>query len=112
MEKLLEKLMRTKERENEIKNERLAIEEEIYTKVMDQIVDDKSLTIKTDRFKLSVKPNYAVSVDQEAAARFPASFKCKYELSYSQYKKAEGTLDDFVTIKINKPTFSCELIGE
>jgi hypothetical protein len=109
MKELIIKLMDLKEKERVIKEERAVLEGEIYTMIESQFNDDKTVTVYADEYKLSVKPNFAVSVDQEEAAKFPNSFKVKYELSYSQYKKAEGELDEIVTIKQNKPTFSVEI---
>lgn len=110
MKELLQRLNDLKEKERAIKEERVIVEGEIYEQIESQLNDDKTLTVYADEYKLTVKPNYSLSVNQEMAAKFPNSFKIKFELSYSQYKKAEGTLDDFVTIKINKPTFSVEMV--
>lgn len=112
MKELMIKLLDLKEKERGIKDERTSVEEEIYEKVQSELNDDKTFTLIADELKLTVKPNFAVSVDQDAAANFPNSFKVKYEMSYSQYKKTDGAVDNIVTIKQNKPTFTISLKGE
>lgn len=112
MIKLMKKLHEAKQKENEMKEARLEIEAEIYTKIESQLNDDKTLTFKEEGFKLSVKPSYAVSVNQELAANYPLLFKAKFEMSYSAYKKCEykDQVNEIVTIKINKPSFQIEVV--
>lgn len=110
MNELLKKLYEVKEKERLAKEERLVLEGEIYTLIESQLNDDKTLKIEESQYRLQVKPSYVVKVDQEAAAKMPGSFKCKYEMSYSQYKKTEGAVDDIVTISVNKPSFTVEMI--
>ena len=112
MKILLQRLNDLKEKEREIKEERVLVEGEIYEMIQSQINDDKTLTVNADEFKLTVKPNFAVKVNQELAAQYPNSFKVKYEMSYSQYKKTDGAVDDIVTITQNKPTFNVSIKGE
>lgn len=113
MKILLQKLRELKEQEREIKEERLAVEEEIYSAIESQITNDKTLTIHADEFKLSVKPNYSVKVDQEAAKEYGQYFKHKYEMTYSQYNaltdSARTYVNEIVTISTLKPTFTVEI---
>ena len=110
MKTLLAQLSELKEKEREIKEERAFVEGQIYVMIESQLNDDKTVKVEDGGYKLTVKPNYAVSVDQELARKYPNSFKVKYEMSYSQYKKVGGAVDDIVTIKQNKPTFTVEMI--
>ena len=109
MKKLIEKLHELREQERAIKEERVLLEGEIYTSIQDKLIDDNTFTLIADEYKLTVKPNFSVKVDQEQAKYRPDSFKLKYEMSYSQYKKSEGAVDDYVTISQLKPTFSVEI---
>lgn len=109
MKNLIIRLHDLKEKEKEIKDQRALVEEEIYGKIEEKLDDDKTITIHADEYTLKVKPNFSVKVDQDAASRIPGSFKIKYEMSYSQYKKSEGAVDDYVTVSPLKPTFSVEI---
>jgi len=108
MKELLEEWMQIKEQERELKEKREQIEAEIYITLKDNMPDDGSSTWHYDGYKLNIKQNYTVSVDQEKAVTRPDLFKTKYELSWSNYKKSDskGFLDEVVTIKSGKPTFS------
>lgn len=110
MKGLLTKLLELKEKERLIKEERYLLEGEIYTQLENRLDGDKTVTIICDDLKLQMKPSYSVKVDQEMAATKPGLFKVKYEMSYSQYKKASG-IDDYVTINQTKPSFSVEMVG-
>jgi hypothetical protein len=110
MKELLAKLLELKESERLLKEERYLLEGEIYTQVESMLNDDKTITVHADGYKLSVKPTFSVKVDQEMASTRPDLFKVKYEMSYSQYKKASG-VDDYVTINQTKPNFGVELVG-
>ena len=111
MKELLTKLLELKEKERAIKEERTLIEGEIYALVETNLNDDKTLNVVADQYKLTVKPNFSISVDQEKAKVNPSLFKAKYEITYSQYKKDErkGLLDEMIFIKPLKPTFSVEV---
>lgn len=106
MKVLLEKLLELKEKERAIKEERTLIEGEIYALVETNLNDDKALNVVADQYKLTVKPNFSIKVNQDLAKDHADLFKVKYELSYSQYKKLEGKVDDMVTINQIKPTFT------
>ncbi len=110
MKELLAKLLDLKGKERLIKEERFVLEGEIYSLMEDRLDDDKTITMIADQYKLSMKPTFSVKVDQEMAAKRPDLFKVKYEMSYSQYKKASG-VDNYVTINQTKPNFSVELVG-
>lgn len=114
MKELLTKLLELKEKERLIKEERYALEGEIYTQLENRLDGDKTVTIYCDNLKLQMKPTYSVKVDQEKAAQNPEWFKVKYEMTYSQYKKSMTTsyLDDVVTINVTKPSFSVEVISD
>lgn len=112
MESLLKKLYEAKEKENIAKEERMEVEAEIYNMIEGDLDDDKSLTYKFDKFKLSVKPTYSVKVDQEKAVFYPGMFKIKYEMTYSQYKKVGSIVDDMITINTTKPSFKVEAIND
>lgn len=110
MNELLEKWMELKESERKAKEMREEVEAQIYITLKDEIPDDGQSTWQYEGFKLVIKPNYSVKVDQEKASMFPALFKTEYTMSWSQYKKCEqkGVVDEMVTIKSGKPGFSVE----
>jgi hypothetical protein len=108
MIRLVRDLVEAKEKESIAKEHRVSIESEIYELIEGQLIDDSTLKIELEGFVLKVKPSLAVKVDQEAAAKYPGAFKIKYEMSYSQYKKTGGKVDDIVTISSNKPSFTVE----
>jgi hypothetical protein len=111
MKELLAELMDLKEKERNIKERRVILEGQIYDSVEKLIDSDKTFNLICDEYKLSVKPNYVVKVDQDMAKEYSDMFKVKYEMSYSQYKKSEHgkIIDEIVTISQNKPTFLVEL---
>ena len=111
MKDLLEELIDVKSKEKALKEEREQLEAQIYLLLKDEMKEDSQTTWNIDNYKLVIKPNFAVSVDQVKAAIVFDKFKVKYEMSYSQYKKAID-VDDIVTIKVNKPTFSVEMIND
>ena len=108
MKDLLERWMHLKEQEKSAKEQREEVEAEIYMLLKNDIPDDGSSTWHYDGYKLNIKQNYTVSVDQEKAVTRPDLFKTKYELSWANYKKSDSKLflDEVVTIKSTKPTFS------
>jgi hypothetical protein len=110
MNDLLKILNDIKKKEAELKKDREAIEVTLYELVMGELPEDGQKSFKTDSFKFTVKHNYAVKVDQELAKEQPESFKWKAEMSYSQYKKTNGLVDNIVTVSMNKPTFTLEVL--
>lgn len=108
MKDLLEKWMKLKEQEKLIKEEREQTEVEIYTLLSSEMNDESQSTWHYDDIKLVIKPNWTVSVDQALAMAHADLFKTKYEMSYSQYKKCQdkNTVDNIVSIKQTKPTFT------
>ena len=112
MNELLEQWLELKAAERLAKEQREEVESQIYLLLKEDIPDDGQSSWKYEGYKLVIKNNYSVSVDQEQAANFPSMFKTKYELSWSQYKKSEqkNVLDNMVTIKAGKPTFTVESI--
>lgn len=108
MKELMDKWLELKEVERKAKEEREAIEASMYLAVNTDINETSQATFNYDDYKLVIKPNWAVKVDQEKAKEFPEYFKTKYEMSYSQYLKSGGLkiIDDAVEIKQNKPTFT------
>lgn len=107
MNELLQKWIDIKNIEKGLKEQREDIEAQIYMMVKDELPSDGQKSFVYG-YKLTVKQNTSVSVDQEMAAKRPELFKVKYELSYSQYKKStdQDFLDNVITIKPTKPTFT------
>lgn len=110
MNELLSKWIELKAVERNAKEAREQVEVELYMSLKDQMSDESQATWNFDNFKLVIKPNWTVAVDQEKASQLPMLFKTKYEMSYSQYKKADqkDIINDIVTIKQTKPTFTVE----
>lgn len=111
MQDLLEQWLELKAAERKAKEEREEVEVKLYMELKDQMNEESQATWNFDNYKLVIKPNYTVSVDQEQAAQCPEYFKTKYEMTYSQYKKLDEKfrVDNIVTIKQTKPTFSVEV---
>lgn len=111
MKDLLDRWLDLKNKEREAKELREECEAEIYMLLKNEIPDDGQSNWIYDNYKLTIKQNYSITVDQEKAQMFPNLFKTKYELSWAQYKKSEfkNTLDNIVTIKSNKPNFQVEM---
>jgi hypothetical protein len=110
MQDLLQKWLELKSAERKAKEEREEVEVQLYMELKDQMNEEAQATWNFDGYKLVIKPNYTVSVDQEQAAQCPEYFKTKYEMTYAQYKKLDEKfrVDNIVTIKQTKPTFSVE----
>lgn len=108
MNELLQKWLDIKNVERAMKEQREDIEAQIYMMVKDDLPSDGQKSFEYGSHKLTVKQNISVSVDQEMAAKRPELFKVKYDLSYSQYKKStdQDFLDNVITIKPTKPTFT------
>jgi len=111
MKELMRMWLDLKNQEAVLKEAREKVELEMYEGAQEQMKDDKQISIIADEFKLTIKPNFSVKVDQEMASGCPGYFKTKYELSYSEYKKSEhkGTIDEIVTINMIKPSFKVEV---
>jgi hypothetical protein len=111
MKGLLDKWLEYKEVERNAKEMREQIEVEMYMTLNKEMTEDSQSTWNYDGYKLVIKPNFSVKVNQEEAKMFPDLFKTKYELSYSQYKKSEmkHVIDNIVTISQTKPTFTITL---
>lgn len=111
MKDLLNKWMELKSAERLIKEEREQIEVELFLSLKGDMNEESQSTWNFDNYKLVIKPNFSVSVDQEQASHYPDLFKTKYEMSYAQYKKSEhkGVVEGMITIKQTKPTFTVEL---
>lgn len=107
MNELIKKLRDLKEKEKEIKYERECVEVEIFNALSEKLKPTGQTNFEFDDDKISIKRNWSVSVDQELAKERPDLFKVKYEMTLSQYEKSPEkiTLDRFITIKENKPTF-------
>ncbi len=108
METLLRKWMEIKNVEKAMKEQREDIEAQIYLLIRGDLPEDGSKSFNLEGYKLTVKQNVSVSVNQELAARRPELFKIKFDMSYSQYKKSNEKLflDDVITYKTAKPTFT------
>ena len=111
MKDLLEKWTELKRAERDAKEEREQVEVELFLALKGDMNEESQSTWNFDEYKLVIKPNFTVSVDQEQAAHYPDLFKTKYEMSYAQYKKSEhkGTVEGMITIKQSKPTFQIEV---
>ena len=96
-----------KAEERALKERREEVESQLYIALKSEIKEDSQATWNFDEYKLVIKPNYSVKVDQEKAALRPDLFKVKYEMTYSQFRKTNEA-DDFVTITPIKPTFIVE----
>ena len=111
MKDLLEKWTELKKVERNAKEEREQVEVELFLALKGEMNEESQSTWNFDEYKLVIKPNFTVSVDQEQAAHYPDLFKTKYEMTYSQYKKSENksVVENMITIKQTKPTFTVEL---
>lgn len=111
MKDLLEKWTELKKAERDAKEEREQVEVELFLALKGDMNEESQSTWNFDEYKLVIKPNFTVNVDQEMAKSNPELFKTKYEMTYSQYKKSEnkGAVEGMITIKQTKPTFSVEL---
>jgi len=110
MQELLSKWLELKAAERSAKEQREEVEVQLYMELKDQMNEESQATWNFDNYKLVIKPNYTVSVDQEQAAKCPEYFKTKYEMTFSQYKKMDEKfrVDNIITIKQTKPTFTVE----
>lgn len=108
MKDLLQKWLDIKNVERAMKEQREEIEVQLYTEFQQFLKEDSQATFNHDGYKLVIKPNVTVSVDQEKAATRPDLFKVKYDLSWSQFKKSteKDVLEDMITYKPGKPTFT------
>jgi hypothetical protein len=110
---LMKKWLELKEKENTIKQSREEVELEMYTRVQDNMKEDKQSTFVADEYKLTIRPNFSVKVDQEKAPEYAQYFKNKYEITYSQYKaltnEEKHYVDEMITINSIKPTFKVEI---
>ncbi len=115
MKELLKQWLETKNEEKRLKELREELEIQIYEFIQSELPAEGSKTLYADEYKLVVKPNYAVKVDQDMAPEYAQYFKTKYELSYSQYKQLDmGSrkyVDEIVTINTLKPSFSISMKG-
>ena len=109
MKDLMDKWTKLKNEERIAKEAREDIEAELFLALKDEMNGDSQSTWNYDNYKLVIKPNYSVKVDQELAAECPEMFKVKYEMSYSQYKKCTENINDIVTINQTKPSFTVEI---
>ena len=75
MKDLLERWMHLKEQEKGAKEQREEVEAEIYMLLKNDIPDDGSSTWHYDGYKLNIKQNYTVSVDQNLTEQHPDLFK-------------------------------------
>jgi len=110
MKELMKTWLELKSEEQIIKQKREEVELEMYTIVQDKLPADKQASFKEDEFKLTIKPNYSVKVDQNMASDYAQYFKRKFEMTYSQYRDldagARQYVDEIVTINTTKPTFT------
>lgn len=108
MKDLVKEYLRIKNEENLLKEKRNEIESMIYSLAE----ESGSMKISNEHFKLSIKPNFSVKVDQEFAAIHSNLFKTKYEMTYSQYEKSlnKNTVEKGIIITPIKPTFTIELV--
>ena len=114
MKDLLDKWLELKKQEREAKEARELVEAEIYTNLNQELEGEESQqTWNFDSYKLVIKPNFTVKVNQEMAELHQDLFKKKFELTYSQYKKIadRSIVDDIVTINQTKPSFTIT-VGE
>jgi hypothetical protein len=113
MKELLRHWLELKNEERILKEKREEIEIELYTMIHSELPADGSKTIHADEYKLVVKPNFAVKVNQDMAAEYAQYFKNEYKMSYPTYRDldagAKKYVDEIVTITTNKPTFSVEM---
>ena len=96
-----------------LKKTREEIEIKLYEFVQSELPEDGSKTIHVDEYKLVIKPNFSVKVNQEMASEYAQYFTKKFELTWSQYKQidtgAKKYVDNIVTISTLKPSFSVEV---
>ena len=105
MNELLQRWLDIKNVEKAMKEQREEIEVALYSEFQQHLGDgQKSFDI--DGYKLTIKHNFSVKVDQDKAKEKSDLFKWKAEMSYSQYKKLNGEADDIVEVSMSKPTFT------
>lgn len=113
MKHLLIELSQVKAQEMTLKKRREELEIALYELVQSELPADGSKTLYADEYKLTIKPNYSVKVNQELAADYAQYFNTKYEISYPKYRDldngAKKYVDEIVTINTLKPTFTVEV---
>lgn len=105
MDQLLQKWLDIKNVEKEMKEQREEIEIALYSEFQEHLGDGQK-TFDLNDYKLTIKHNFSVKVDQDKAKENPDLFKWKAEMSYSQYKKLNGSADDMVEVSMGRPTFT------
>ena len=111
---LMEDWKEYKKLEASVNAQRLAVEIELYKKLMTQIRFPNEGTtnhIEGD-LKLKITSKLDYKVDQDVAATMPHLFKAKYEYSKSMLKgftdEQVKMMNEAITIKPAKPGFSVE----
>lgn len=113
MKELLKHWLELKSEERILKEKREELEVEIYTKIHAELPAEGSKTIYADEYKLVIKPNFSVKVNNDLAEEYAQYFKKEYKMSYPMYRDldsgAKKYVDEIVTINTIKPTFSVEI---
>lgn len=98
-----------------LKEEKLALEYEIYEKHINEFNKKKEGKVSVDDgdFKVSVTNGLKYEVDQEKAAMFPDGFKLKFSFDKKVYKNLskdeKQEVDDCLTTTPRKPSFKVEV---
>lgn len=98
---MLEKWMMLKQKEREIKEERVALEESIFMKYGNAI-QNKSTTIRDGGFKISIKLNEKLKVVKGVTP--PAYATDIYTLKVDEKKLEKYANEEWVETVMNKPT--------
>ena len=87
----------------------------IHAREMNQLNLAGSKTFEDSGYKIVIKHNEIVKVDQEKAYNFKEYFKVKYEFDKKKYgdvtnKETKEWLNEAITITTGKPSFTVEKV--
>ena len=114
IKELMEDWKEYKKLENSVNAQRLAVEVEIYKKMMVNTSFPMEGTTNhvEGSLKLKIVSKLDVKVDQALAATMPDLFKAKYEYSKTLLKTLDDSqvkrMNEAITVKPAKPSFSVE----
>ena len=114
IEELMQDWKEYKKLESSVNAQRLAVEVELYKKLMTQVKFPMEGTTNhiEGSLKLKIVSKLDVKVDQDIASTMPELFKTKYEYSKTLLKTLDDEqvqkLNEAITIKPGKPSFSVE----
>ena len=114
IEELMQDWKEYKKLESAVNAQRLAVEVELYKKLMTQVKFPMEGTTNhiEGSLKLKIVSKLDVKVDQDIASTMPELFKTKYEYSKTLLKTLDDEqvqkLNEAITIKPGKPSFSVE----